>query len=60
MQKVTTIKVRVPSESTKDSGAVRFGAVSPSMPATRQAPASTADTSKVRFGAVSPSMPKTR
>jgi hypothetical protein len=43
-----------------DTGTVRVGALGPSFPATRSAPANASDTSKVRIGALSPAFPALR
>ena len=44
----------------RDSGKVRIGAMSPSLPAVRPTPQQLADKAKVRIGAMSPSLPSYR
>ena len=49
--------VKLSPADTRDSGKVRLGNMSPSLPAARPASAETADNGKVRMGNMSPSFP---
>ena len=49
--------VKLSPAETRDSGKVRLGNMSPSLPAARPASAETADNGKVRIGNLSPSFP---
>jgi len=51
----TAAAPRMPTQEIEDSGRVQMGAISPSFPPVRAAPASTKDDAKVRLGAISPS-----
>jgi len=52
--------VKLSPAETRDSGKVRLGNMSPSLPAARPATAETADNGKVRMGNMSPSLPAPR
>ena len=52
--------VKLSPAEIRDSGKVRLGNQSPSLPATRPATAETADNGKVRLGNQSPSLPAAR
>ena len=52
--------VKLSPAETRDSGKVRLGNMSPSLPAARPASAETADNGKVRMGNMSPSFPAAR
>ena len=49
--------VKLSPAEIRDSGKVRLGNMSPSLPAARPASAETADNGKVRMGNLSPSFP---
>ena len=52
--------VKLSPAEIRDSGKVRLGNMSPSLPAARPASAETADNGKVRMGNLSPSFPAAR
>ena len=49
---------KVPARDTLDSGKVKLGAWSPSLPVMQTVPANVKDAAKVRLGAWGPSLPR--
>ena len=54
------VTVKAPVPSIADTGKVRLGYLSPSLPPVRVAPTDQRDTGKVRLGNLSPSLPPVR
>jgi hypothetical protein len=55
-KRVLQVTVKAPVPSIEDTGKVRLGYLSPSLPPVRVAPATVKDDGKVRLGYLSPSL----